>query len=210
MNKKTILTILAVIITAGLGVLIAFSSDSGKKEISKNTAGKGEVKREDAYYKGNKEAKVEIVEFSDLQCPACKMADPEIKKVLEFYGDKIVFYYRHFPLMQHKFSKQAASAAEAAGIQGKFWEMHDMIFANQSSLSEESFVEFAKNLGLDIAKFNADKAGSIVKEKIDKDTADAQGVGVNSTPTFFLNGEKVEGGGLTFEDWKTKIDEKLK
>lgn len=208
MNKKTIIAFLVVAVTIALGILIAFTGSS-KEEVSRGSETKTEsVKREDAFYKGNKGAKVEIVEFSDFQCPACKMSAPVVKEVVKFYGDKIVFYYRHFPLPQHKLSKDAALASEAAGLQGKFWEMADLIFENQSSLTNTSFNEFAKLLGLDMAKFESDVRSEDTKKRVEEDLSDAKILGVNSTPTFYINGEKIEGG-LTFEDWKKVIDKKL-
>ncbi|PIZ00266.1 disulfide bond formation protein DsbA [bacterium (Candidatus Howlettbacteria) CG_4_10_14_0_8_um_filter_40_9] len=208
MNKNSVIAGLVVIATIAVGVLLSFSSDSGKKNTSSNTDTKAELIREGAYYKGKKDAKVVIVEFSDFQCPACKIAETGVKQALENYGDKVVLYYRHFPLVQHPFSTDAAKAAESAGKQGKFWEMHDAIFENQSSLSKDIFDKFASELGLDMTKYEVDVASEDVVAIIKKDTSDAQGQGVKSTPTFFINGEKVEGS-LGFDDWKAKIDAKL-
>lgn len=208
MNKNIIIAALVVVATIAVGVLVSFSNDSGKQKITSKTDTKAELIREGAYYKGNKDAKIVIVEFSDLQCPACKMAETGVKQVLENYGGKVVFYYRHFPLMQHPFSTDAAKAAEAAGKQGKFWEMHDAIFENQASLSKEIFTKLAKDLGLDMAKYEADIASEDISEIIDKDNFDAKSLEVKSTPTFYINGEKVEGS-LGFDDWKAKINEKL-
>ena|SRR3972149_2077292 len=208
MNKNSIIAILVIAITIGLGVLIAFTGNPKEAVRSSSTENNSGIVREDAYFKGAKGAKVEIVEFSDFQCEYCKMAAPEIKKAADFYGDKVVFYYRHFPLPQHKLSKDAAIAAEAAGLQGKFWEMEELIFEKQAELKEESFEIFAAGLGLDLTKFKSDIKSSELVSKIESDLADAQKLGVNSTPTFFINGEKLEGF-RTFEEWKGEIESKL-
>lgn len=207
MNKNSIIATLVVIATIAVGVLISFSSDSGKKKTSSKTDTKAELIREGAYYKGNKDAKVVIVEFSDFQCPACKLSEPELKKITDYYGDKIVFYYRHFPLAQHPFSDEAAEAAEAAGIQGKFWEMHDLIFENQEKLTADSFESFAQQLGLDLSRYKSDTGSAEIKSLIKGDTATGKNLGVSGTPTFFLNGVKTEA--RTFDEWKVEIDKRL-
>jgi len=205
MNKNIIGTILVIAITVGLGVLIAFSG-GGPIETSKKT-GKAEAVRADAYHKGNKDAKVQIVEFADFECPACKANSPIINEVANLYGSKIVFYYRHFPLSQHQFSLVAARAAEAAGKQGKFWEMHDKIFANQSILSNDLFYKLAKEIGLDETQFKKDMASKEIKDIVAKDKKDAIALGVNATPTFYLNGKKVEI--YSVDGWKKAIDKVL-
>lgn len=206
MNKSTITTILVIVVTLGIGALIAFSG--GTPEVSKSSS-TGEAKRETAYYKGNPEAKVEIVEFSDFECPACQSASSSIREAVNFYGDNVVFYYRHFPLSQHKYAEKAAKSAEAAGKQGKFWEMHDAIFANQSNFSDDIFDRLASELGMDIEQFKTDLASKEVKNIVSGDLKDGKTLKVNSTPTFFVNGEKVELKGYTLENWKEILEPKI-
>lgn len=141
---------------------------------------------------GNKEASIYLVEFSDFQCPACKSFQPLIKDILANYKDKLYFGYRHFPLDQHKFAQKAALAAEAAGEQGKFWEMHDYLFDNQDSLSDEMILQGAEKLGLDKAKFEESYNNKKYEEKVNKDLTDGKRFGVDATPTFFLNGKKLD------------------
>lgn len=145
---------------------------------------------------GNPEAPVKIVEFSDFQCPACATAAPITRNVVNANQDKVYFVFRHFPLSSHKNAKKAAQAAEAASNQEKFWEMHDMIFENQNEWSNSSdakgiFTEYAKKIGLDIDKFKQDFES--VKDPIEQDFADGNRVGIDSTPTFFINGTKYSG-----------------
>lgn len=143
------------------------------------------------YIKGNKDANVYLVEFSDFQCPACKAYQPTIKTIVDKYKDKLVFGYRHFPLDQHPFAQKAALAAEAAGVQGKFWEMHDLLFENQEKFSDSIFAELANQLNLDKEKFATASNDTKLKEKIFADQTYGQKAGVDATPTFFLSGKKL-------------------
>src|SRR3990167_2325581 len=144
-------------------------------------------------FQGNANATVKIVEFADFQCPACGVAHPIVKSIIEKNQDKIYFVYRHYPLSSHRNAKLAAQASEAAQVQGKFWQMYDMIFENQkewsdSSNAKEIFESYAQKLGLDVNKFKEDFDKT--KSVIEQDYADGNQVGVDSTPTFFINGEK--------------------
>lgn len=145
-----------------------------------------------ANIQGIKDAKTYLVEFSDFQCPACGAFYPKVKEIVEKNKDKMVFAYRHFPLDQHKQAVPAALAAEAAGEQGKFWEMHDYLFENQDSLSEEFLLAAAEKLGLDREKYEKAFKENKYQDKINKDQSDGVKFGVNATPTFFLNGKKLD------------------
>lgn len=147
--------------------------------------------------KGNRESKIILVEYSDFQCPACGAYYPMLKELNKNFGDKIQFVYRQFPLPSHKNARPAAYTSETAGLQGKFWEMHDMIFENQKSWSEksgasENFLDYAKTIGLDIEKFQNDLNSITVKEKVENDYQSGIQSGVTYTPTFFLNGKKIQ------------------
>ena len=149
------------------------------------------------WVKGNKEAKTILVEYSDFQCPACQTYYPLVKKLIEEQGNNFQFTYRHFPLPQHKNAKEAAYAAEAAGKQGKFWEMHDMIFDGQGDWAEREdakniFEDYARSLNLNIEQFNKDRDSGVVKDKVQNDYASGVKNKVNGTPTFFLNGKKIQ------------------
>lgn len=163
---------------------------------------------------GSDSAKIKLVEFSDFQCPACKSAEPAIKQVLSKYPENLQFIYRHFPLPQHTHAKQAATLAEAAGEEGKFWEMHDKIFETQSQWSNLSdtdatafFLVLAKELGLNEDNLRQALKENTFKSKIDSDIAEGQSLGVNSTPTFFLNGKKLNL--KSFNDLDTAIESEL-
>lgn len=163
--------------------------------------------------KGDKEAKATLIEYSDFQCPACGSYYPILKKVAEDMENQVRFAYRHFPLPQHKNAKLAAAVAEAAGKQGQFWEMHDLIFQNQSDWSEEKnaaviFAQYAQDLQLDLAKFKTDIASEEIKAKIENDYKSGVKAGVNSTPSFFLNGEKMTNP-HNYDEFKNAIEQVL-
>jgi len=146
---------------------------------------------------GNKDSKVILVEYGDFQCPSCADAHPQIKEAMELYKDRVAFVYRNFPLTAiHPNARAAAAAAEAAGLQGKYWEMHDSLYENLQSWQTlsgtertDTFVAFARQLQLDTEKFTTDLASAEINRKISFDQALGKKVGVTSTPSFFLNGE---------------------
>ncbi len=145
---------------------------------------------------GAENALVTIVEYSDLQCPACRAFAPLVKQMLEDNPDTVRLVYRHFPLAQHQYAQVAAYAAEAAGNQGKFFEYHDILFDAQDewSVAEDVkplFIEYASDLELDVDQFTADMDSAEVKAKVDADLASGVAAGVNSTPSFYVNGEKI-------------------
>ncbi len=147
------------------------------------------------HIQGNQDADLEIVEYADYQCPACGAAYPILKEIMDKYKNNIKLVFRNFPLTQsHQYARPAAIAAEAAALQGKFWEMHDAIFENQQYLNENLLLELAKKLDLDIEQFKTDIEKSELAEKVDSDLQSGIDSGVNGTPSFFVNGKKFDGG----------------
>jgi protein-disulfide isomerase len=163
---------------------------------------------------GNPNGTIELVEYSDFQCPACAAASPKVNQLLIDYKDKIKFVYRHFPLKSiHPNAEPAAKAAEAAGVQGKFMEMGDLLFKNQSSWKDSPnptglFVDYATQLGLNTDDFQRDMRSDDIKTKINRDYQSGIDGGVNSTPTFFLNGKKIANP-ATYEGFKQLIEEAI-
>lgn len=153
---------------------------------------------------GPKEAKVFLVEFSDFQCPSCKTAKTYVDQLTNTYQDKLLFTYRHYPLAQHQFALKAAYAAEAAGEQGKFWEMYNYLFSNQEKLSDETITAGVKLLGLNLVNYDNAVKSEKIKNKIARDLADGNKFGVDGTPTFYLNGKKLNLS--SFADLKTVVD----
>jgi protein-disulfide isomerase len=137
---------------------------------------------------------VTLVEFSDFQCPACSAVQPMLTQLLTKYQGKVKFVYRYFPLVSiHKNAQMSAQAAEAAGLQGKFWEMHDKLFITQTAWEgiadpKEIFVGYARDLGLDTTKFATDLVSAPVVDEVNADSAAATRYNLQGTPTFFVNG----------------------
>jgi len=148
---------------------------------------------------GDATSKVVFVEYGDFQCPSCGSAYPQVKEVTEAYKDKVAFIFRNFPLTTiHPNARAAAAAAEAAGLQGKYWEMHNMLYEGQADWENLTgdqrtniFVGYAQQLGIDTGKFKTDLASSVVNKKISFDQALGAKVNVNATPTFYLDGSKL-------------------
>lgn len=149
--------------------------------------------------KGSAEALVTLVEYSDFECSACAQFHPIVKEVVEELGDRIQYVYRHFPISQlHEQALAAALAAEAAGRQGKFWEMHDVLFERQGEWAgaqdaRKKFGRYAEELELDMARFDADIEDNELRDKAEKHRLSGARSGISGTPTFFLNGERMKG-----------------
>jgi protein-disulfide isomerase len=158
--------------------------------------------------KGPNSAPIKIVEWSDFQCPFCSRASPTLAQIEREYGDKVQIAFKHMPLAMHSKARPAHAAAEAAGMQGKFWEMHDLIFADQRAMSEAKYIEYATQLGLDVNKFKSDAASPQVEARISADYAQASKLGVTGTPAFFVNGRFLSGA-QPFASFKRLIDEEL-
>jgi len=140
---------------------------------------------------GNPSATIELVEYGDYQCPHCGRAYPIMQQIQEAMGDQLKFVFRNFPLTNiHPDAMNAAVAAEAAGIQGKFWEMHDLIFEHQNRLLENHLLSYAEGLGLNVEQFKNDMLSEPVLSKVEDDFESGMRSGVNGTPSFFINGEK--------------------
>src|SRR3989344_4656556 len=150
------------------------------------------------WIRGNAASSVTFIEYGDFQCPACAQYHPLVKRLKDEFGEKIAFGFRHFPLSQvHPNAKAAARAAEAAGAQGKFWEMHDILFERQTEWApkprpEATFVSYATELGINIDQFEADMDRDDLDDKIGTHYETGVASGVNSTPTFFLNGGQLQ------------------
>lgn len=204
MDKKAWI-IFSVIVVAVLGGLVYLSSKD-KVDVSNVQEAKPIAANEqngnigDRIY-GLKTSKVVLVEYGDFQCPGCSGAHPQIKKLSEEYKDKITFIFRNFPLTSiHPNARAASAAAEAAGFQGKYWEMHNLLFENQSEWQSASaeqrdsfFAQYAEDIELNKDQFTTDLSNPNISKKISFDQALGKKVNVSGTPTFFLNGTLVDG-----------------
>lgn len=147
------------------------------------------------HIQGNPLAAIELVEYGDYQCPYCGAAYPLVKDIQARLDGKLKFVFRNFPLEKiHPQAVMAAVASEAAALQGKYWEMHDMLFENQKRLNRGALLEYAKALALDTELFETGLADDALREKVKGEFYSGMRSGVNATPTFFINGEKYTGG----------------
>lgn len=146
------------------------------------------------HLQGPVDAPFVLVEYGDYECPYCGAAYPLVKAVQERLGDRLCFAFRNFPLTgMHPFAEHAAEAAEAAGIQGKFWEMHDQLFENQDALDDASLVRYATALGLDARQLIGEVTRGAHRVRVRDDFRAGVRSGVNGTPTFFVNGVRYDG-----------------
>lgn len=170
----------------------------------------------DDHIKGNTSATVSVIEYGDFQCPACGAYEPIVQRLESEYGDRVTFVFRNFPLPQHTHGETSAQAAEAAGLQGKYWEMHDLLYQKQAEWSNASagsviadyFDKYAQSLGLDVKRFEADMRSDTVRNKIQKDLASANEARVDHTPTFFVNLTQIRNPN-GYDAFKSVIDDAL-
>ncbi len=206
-REAKILIAVAAVVAVGVSALIIAGS-GGKSEPK---AGGSELIREDSY-QTHEGAAVTLVEFGDYQCPACGAAQSTVEKLKEEYGPKLNVVFRNLPLTQiHKNALAGAQAAEAAGAQGKYYEMNSLLYKNQNQWSSAGdpvtfFVTYAGQLGLDADKLKSEVQSQKYKDKIDRDLKDAETLNLDSTPSFFVNGTPVESA----SDLKAAIEAALK
>jgi protein-disulfide isomerase len=152
------------------------------------------VNKERDHIQGPADAAVTLVEYGDYECPYCGAAHPIIKEVQARMGRRLRFVFRNFPITtSHPRAEQAAEAAEAAATQGKFWQMHDLLYENQRRLRDQDLRAYAEKLGLDIERFDKDLAAHVHAERIHEDFLSGVRSGVNGTPTFYINGARHDG-----------------
>ena len=203
--EKWIFIAIGVVSLFIVGIAVISTSNSQKPE----QVASNDLLKKDSQVLGSQDAKVTIVEFADFQCPACGTVHSIVKQVTKEYGDKILFAYRHFPIISsHQYALKAAEASEAAGEQGKFWDYYDILYDNQENLKTEDLIRYAKRLNLDMDKFKHTLDSGKYKDKITADMDAGDKFGVGATPTFFINGTKYQGV-LSFDKFKSIIDEQL-
>lgn len=201
MNRTTWIVIIAIVIL-GLGGLIAFAKQ-GTTNVD-NLDPTQIIQSEDGtigdHTYGKSDSKVVVFEYADYQCPGCGAAYPATHAIQELYKDQVTFVFRNFPLTTiHPNALAASAVAEAAGLQGKFWEMHDLLFTQRDGWVNltvtqrgDTFLSYAKQLNLDIDQFTSDQASQEVSDKISRDRSLGGKVGVDSTPSFFIGSEQMD------------------
>jgi protein-disulfide isomerase len=201
-EAKILIAIMVIVVGGGL-----FAALSGGPAVNKSEL----LARENSHRSGN--GTVQVVEFGDYQCPACAQAHPIVTRLQEEYQGKITFIFRNFPLSSHQNALPSAEAAEAAGAQGKYWEMHDKLYENQEEWSgmvdpASIFIGYATDLGLDIDTFKHDYGAKKYLDFISNDQTDGYKLGVQSTPTFFVNGKRQRS--FDYDTLKNAIETELK
>ncbi len=210
MSNRFLIVILVII--AVIGGIIFQSKKKDKTETNTDTT---VTSQSTNHVVGAGTDNVTLTEYGDFQCPSCGNYYPVLKQVKAKYGDRIKFQFKNFPLTEiHKNALIASRAAEAANIQGKFWEMHNKLFETQRSWSEMNdptsvFTAYAQELGLDVAKFTTDLKSSAVNDIIQADRAEAKELDLSGTPSFTINGQKIENPNPTVDDFSKVIDEAI-
>jgi protein-disulfide isomerase len=147
------------------------------------------------HIQGPPSAAVTLVEYGDYECPACGRVAARLPEILEDFTDDVRFVFRNFPLTQlHPHAQRAAEAAEAAGAQGRFWEMHDTLYDRQGALTDQDLMDYASEIGLDVERFEQELSGGAHAARVREDFMSGVRSGVNGTPTFFINGRRHDGG----------------
>lgn len=194
-REAKILVAIAAVVAVGVSVLIvvnAKNESAGQPKASGDRLVRGDS------YQTQQGAPVTLVEFGDYQCPACGAAQPTVEQLRKEYGPKLNFVFRNLPLTQlHKNAKAGAEAAEAAGAQGKYYEMNSLLYQNQKTWSESAnpisfFMTYAQSLGLDANRLKSEVEAAKYNQKIQRDLDDTNALGLNSTPSFYVNGAPVE------------------
>ena len=198
---KRVFPFLIIISVLAFALLIAWLLFRSPKTTNSNIAtstGSEPTGAQPPHIRGNPNAPVTLEEFGDFQCPTCGRFYTELKKIEEEYGDRLRVIFRELPLVpMHQHGLEAAQAAEAAGLQSEshFWEMHDKLYENQKAWSDvkdvmPTFIDYARQIGLDIDRFSRDLSGEAVAQRIFQDGKRAHSLGVTGTPSFFVNGKE--------------------
>jgi protein-disulfide isomerase len=207
--RNIILTCLGIVLV--VGALVAYGEYQDKQASISPLTNNVEA---DDHITGNRDAAVTVIEYGDFQCPACATYAPLMERLYTEYGDRVRFVFRHYPLISlHPMADEGAMAAEAASMQGKFFEFSKILFDRQDGWSKttnplDSFVGYAAELGLNEEQFKNDYKGSAAKQSIRADQASGNAAGVSGTPTFFVNGKKIESP-RGYEAFKKILDDEL-
>jgi len=210
--SKRFLVILAVCVLGLVGIYVATS----KKDATPGATPTGSTSKLSNNVTGKNTKGVQLTEYGDFQCPACGAYHPIVKQVIEKYTNEIQFQFRNFPLQDiHQNARSSARAAEAAAKQNKYWEMYDLLYEQQDAWKDSKtpnviFEGYASQLGLDTAKFKTDFASSEINEIINADYAEGTRLGVDSTPSFFLQGKKITDTPRDLAGFSKLIDQAIK
>ena len=212
MSREAKILIAILVVVVG-GMIALFTMGGGSSTTTANTpADQSKLVRDDSHKQGS--GQVTLVEFGDYQCPSCGAAHPIIQRLQSEYNGKLTFVFRNFPLTSiHKNAMIGAMAAESAGAQNKYFEMHDKLYSEQAKWSElpdptDTLIGYATELGLDVEKFRNDLKTNAHKGRIDTDMADGNSLQIQGTPTIYVNG--VQQSGFDYDTLKKAVDNALK
>ncbi len=207
MNNRFLLILISCIVILGGVFFITKNNKDDAASTSQGTASQ--------HVTGKTDSKVVLVEYGDFECPACAAYFPIVSQIKTDYKDKIAFQFRHFPLVQiHQNAMASSRAAEAAGKQGKFWEMHDLLYSQQDAWAKSSnataiFEDYATQLGINVDQFKTDSASSAVLDTINADVREGQNLKITGTPTFVLNGTVITETPQTYEAFAKILDAEI-
>ncbi len=200
--------VLSIVVLGLIGIFVF----TGKEDTATTFTGDAKQVQKDDHFRNGSDKKVTLIEYGDFQCPSCGAYYPLLKELEEEYKDLVNFGFRHYPIISiHPNAFSAARASEAASNQGKFFEMHDKLYETQSAWGQIStnqqalFESYAQELGLDMTKFKADYTSEAVATRINRDMSSAKQFNISGTPTFILNGNKIEVPGYEDEAGFKKI-----
>jgi len=185
------------LVTLGSGTMLYHAKHSQLQAIPQDKAPSANNGSESMHIRGNPDAPVTLEEFGDFQCPPCGSFAAFGEELLKEYDSRLRIVFRHFPLKPHEHAREASLAAEAAGLQGHFWEMYDVLYREQAAWSKapntrELFESYAGTIGLNVDQFKKDMDGEQAKARVDSDQARAESLGINVTPTLYINGQPVD------------------
>ena len=189
-KKSSKLPLLVILVLVAIGIYFVFLQKPGYVPKSSHDQ-----------VKGNENGQISVVEFSDFQCPVCKAANPEVKKIMQQYGNVTRFVYKHFPIQRHVYASKAAEASECAGDQGRFWHYHDKLFDNQESINTDNIKKFASEIGLNMTDFTKCLDSGVMSSRVSKNYDEGRTKNIGGTPTFFVN-RKEASGVLTVQKFK--------
>jgi protein-disulfide isomerase len=201
-------------ITVGAGTMLYRAKRPVASTISEEKS-IGKENQEPTHVRGPAQAPVTLEEFGDFQCPPCGMISGPLLEIEKDYGPKLRVIFRNFPFPNHQHALEAAYAAEAAGLQGRYWEMHDLLYKEQANWSnapdvKQLFVSYAKILGLEMDRFETDMAGPTAKARVTADQERGKSLGVNATPSIFINNQGLPPKSLNPTALRAAIEEALK
>ncbi len=230
-SNLTPIVIIGVILLATIFGIYMIMKSGGKETVGgdKNSSTSGNKKSSDgrianydsapagaapAHFKGNAGSPVVIEEFADFQCPTCRIVHPKMNEIISKYGNRIKVVFRQYPVTQPPKAYDAAVATEAAGLQGKFWEMQNIMFNNQTSWANsqthrQDYSKYAKQIGLDVEKFEIDLLGMAAKQRVDSDMKRGKALNISSTPSILINGRLVPYSQMEVAQMSTLIDAEL-